>query len=101
MGLLGGLLEKIFWCKLSLLPLPQPSSFLLFSVWTTEVMAGGPAAPLDHEVTLKVEATGIQTREVEVGWVYTILLTTVILLDCQLGFIYMSNYLYEFEVVSV
>lgn len=61
MGLWEELLEK-FSCKLSLLPLPQPSSSSFFSVWTIEVMAGDPAAPLDQEETLKVEATGTYTR---------------------------------------
>ena len=47
MELFGGLLEIFFsFCKLSLLPPPRLSSFLLFPMWNTEVMAGGPAATL-------------------------------------------------------
>ena len=98
MGLFEGLLDFFFfWCKLSLLPPRQPSSLLLFPVWNIEVMTGGPAATLDHEVTLKVEATDAQTREVETGRVCAPLPTTVALLDCHPGLRDVSKYLYEFE----
>ena len=45
--------------------LPPPLTFLLslfYLVWNIEVMAGGPAATMDHEGTLRMETTGTQGR---------------------------------------
>ena len=79
-----------FFEKFSLY-LPPPLNFLLslfYPVWNIEVMAGGPAATLDHEVT-----TGTQGKEIEEAKSTSSCWPLYNLLDCTpLAFTDMSKY---------